>query len=91
MFVVVSYDIVDDKKRLRVAKLLKSYGERVQKSVFECRLDDRLYLKMKREIEKIIDWEEDGVRYYILCAGCLKNVDISGVGYVREDEDVIVV
>ena len=91
MFVVVSYDIVDDKKRLRVAKLLKSYGERVQKSVFECRLDDRLYLKMKREIEKIIDWEEDGVIYYILCAGCLKNVDISGIGYVREDEDVIVV
>lgn len=91
MFVVVSYDIVDDKKRLRVAKLLKSYGERVQKSVFECRLDDRLYLKMKREVEKTIDWEEDGVRYYILCAGCLKNVDISGIGFVREDEDVIIV
>jgi CRISPR-associated protein Cas2 len=91
LFVVVSYDIVDDKKRLRVAKLLKSYGERVQKIVFECRLDDRLYLKMKREIEKIIDWEEDGVRYYILCAGCLKNVDISGIGFVREDEDVIIV
>lgn len=91
MFVVVSYDIVDDKKRLRVAKLLKSYGERVQKSVFECRLDDRLYLKMKREVEKIIDWEEDGVRYYTLCAGCLRNVDISGIGFVREDEDVIIV
>jgi CRISPR-associated protein Cas2 len=91
LFVVVSYDIVNDKKRLRVAKTLKSYGERVQKSVFECRLDDRLYLKMKREVEKIIDWEEDGVRYYILCAGCLKNVDISGVGFVRGDEDVIIV
>lgn len=91
MFVVVSYDIVDDKKRLRVAKLLRNYGERVQKSVFECRLGDKMYLKMKREIEKIIDWEEDGVRYYNLCAGCLKNVDISGVGYVKEDEDVIVI
>lgn len=91
MFVVVSYDIVDDKKRLRIAKLLKGYGERVQKSVFECRLDDRRYLKMKQEIEKIIDWEEDGVRYYVLCAGCVRNIDISGIGVVREDEDVIVV
>lgn len=91
MFVVVSYDIVDDKKRLRVAKLMKNYGVRVQKSVFECRLDDRRYLKMKEQIEKVIDWEEDGVRYYALCAGCLKNIDISGVGVVLEDEDVVVV
>jgi CRISPR-associated protein Cas2 len=91
MFVVVAYDIVDDRKRLRVAKLMKQYGVRVQKSVFECILDDRRYLKMKAEIEKLIDWEDDGVRYYILCAGCVKNIETSGVGSVLEDEEVIVV
>ncbi|MCX5863372.1 MAG: CRISPR-associated endonuclease Cas2 [Deltaproteobacteria bacterium] len=91
MFVVVAYDIVDDRKRLRVAKLMKSYGVRVQKSVFECILDDRRYLKMKEQVEKLIDWEDDGVRYYILCAGCVKNIDTSGVGVIMEDEDVIVV
>ena len=90
MFVVVAYDIVDDRKRLRVAKLMKSYGVRVQKSVFECILDDRRYLKMKEQVEKLIDWEDDGVRYYILCAGCVKNIDTSGVGVIMEDEDVIV-
>ncbi|MFH0822532.1 MAG: CRISPR-associated endonuclease Cas2 [Pseudomonadota bacterium] len=91
VFVVVCYDIVDDKRRTRLAKLLTSFGERVQKSVFECRIDDRRYLKLKAEIEKLIDWEEDGVRYYQLCKGCLRVVEISGTGFVREEEDVIVV
>ncbi len=91
MFVLVSYDIVDDKKRLQIAKLMKNYGERVQKSVFECRLDDRRFLKLKLEIEKIIDWEEDSVRFYTLCAGCVKNINISGIGFVREEDDIVVV
>lgn len=91
MFVVVCYDVVDDRKRQRLAKLMTSYGERVQKSVFECLLDDRKYLKMKEEIGRIIDWEQDSVRYYTLCKGCVNNVEISGWGVVREDEDVIVV
>ena len=34
----VVYDITDNKERARVAKLLKGFGFRVQKSVFECRL-----------------------------------------------------
>ncbi len=88
---MISYDIVDDKKRLQIAKLMKNYGERVQKSVFECRLDDRRFLKLKLEIEKIIDWEEDSVRFYTLCAGCVKNINISGIGFVREEDDIVVV
>lgn len=91
VYIVVCYDIVDDRKRLQVAKLMKSYGERVQKSVFECRIDDGKFLGMKRAIEKVIDWEQDSVRYYHLCKGCAKNVDISGWGVVHEKEDVIVV
>lgn len=91
MFMIVTYDIVDDRKRLQIAKLMKNFGERVQKSVFECRLDDRRFLKMKQEIEKIIDWEEDSVRYYSLCSACVKNINISGAGFVREEDDVVVV
>ena len=34
----VCYDISHDNERARVDKLLKGYGFRVQKSVFECRL-----------------------------------------------------
>ncbi|GER94333.1 CRISPR-associated endonuclease Cas2 [hot springs metagenome] len=33
------YDITDDLERARVDKVLKGFGFRIQKSVFECRLD----------------------------------------------------
>ncbi|BCB96570.1 hypothetical protein JZK55_14920 [Dissulfurispira thermophila] len=35
----VVYDITDDLERARVDKVLKGFGFRIQKSVFECRLD----------------------------------------------------
>ncbi len=91
MHVVVSYDIVDDRTRNRVAKLLTRYGRRVQKSVFECRLDDRRFLKMRELVERELDKEEDGVRYYLLCERCKDRVEIVGVGAIVEDEEVIVV
>lgn len=91
MFVVISYDIVDDKKRLQVSKLLKNFGNRVQKSVFECRIDEKQYLDIKGKLEKIIDMENDSVRYYSLCQRCIESISISGWGTVKEDEDVIII
>lgn len=38
MLVVVSYDVREDRRRTRLAHTLKDFGERVQLSVFECRL-----------------------------------------------------
>ncbi|MCA9742068.1 CRISPR-associated endonuclease Cas2, partial [candidate division KSB1 bacterium] len=38
MLLLVSYDIVDDKQRTKLAKRLQNYGQRVQYSVFECDL-----------------------------------------------------
>lgn len=86
MYVLVSYDIVDDRTRTKVMKFLKNFGERVQLSVFECNLDDAMYQKMKRGVEKLIDKKEDRVRYYRLCKGCVGKVVISGWGEIREDE-----
>lgn len=34
----IAYDLSDDRERRRIDKLLKGWGFRVQKSVFECRL-----------------------------------------------------
>jgi len=91
VYIVVSYDIVDDKKRLQLAKLMLNYGRRVQKSVFECRIDEKKFLEMKGKIERIIDFEEDSVRYYFLCQRCIANIQVSGWGTVTEDEDLIIV
>lgn len=92
MFIVVSYDIVEDRKRNRLAKILSNYGYRVQKSVFECQLDDGRYLRMKEQIDKHIDPETDSVRYYELCARCRRAVRISGLGLSMDlDEELILV
>ena len=91
MFVMISYDIVDDKDRLRLMKFLKDYGDRVQKSVFECNLDHKTYQEVKAGVEEIINKRKDRVRYYRICKGCVERIEISGWGEITEDEDFILV
>ena len=47
MFILISYDISDDKKRTRLAKRLKDFGPRVQKSVFEADVKTEELNKLK--------------------------------------------
>lgn len=91
MFYLVTYDIPDDTRRLRLAKALKDYGERVQYSVFECLLDEKLFAAMLERIAKEIDDAEDRVRVYQLCEGCTKTVKIFGEGVLTEDPEVYIV
>ena len=91
MFVLVSYDIVDNKRRFKVANTLKNYGTRVQYSVFECILEANRIKKMVEEVNKIIDMEKDSVRIYQLCDGCLKKTQVCGMGEITEDRDMFIV
>jgi CRISPR-associated protein Cas2 len=90
--VLISYDVVDDRKRLKLAKFLKGHLERVQKSVFEGVIADRVLEVVKRGIQKEINQEEDTVRIYTLCERCVSSVDIIGTGvHIEEqDEDILV-
>ena len=88
---LVCFDIVSDRTRYRVVKILLKFGARVQKSVFECLLDDRQYVDMKSKIEAKISFSEDSVRYYLLCKNCGKNIEISGIGHFIELETLIVI
>ncbi len=66
MFYLVCFDIVDNPVRYRVVKILKGYGVRVQKSVFECpNLTEHRFLKMKSALEGVMDHLEDTIRYYL--------------------------
>ncbi len=89
MFCIVSYDISDNKKRTRVAKILLDYGTRVQYSVFECNLDDDLFKKMTSKILKVVS-KDDSVRIYAICAKCKATVKIFGSGKLTEDEKVYI-
>jgi CRISPR-associated protein Cas2 len=81
VFYLVCFDIVDDRIRYRVVKILKEYGQRVQKSVFECsRLSEAQFLQMMHRVEERIDHAVDSVRYYALCKDCVRRVEFSGLG-----------
>ena len=86
-FWVVCYDIVDDKKRTRIAKIMENYGKRVQKSVFECFLNDREFEEMKKKVEKEMDFEQDNINYYFLCEKCKNSIVKSGIGGITTLND----
>jgi len=61
----VVYDITDDLERNKVSKLLKDYGFRVQKSVFECRLTKTEKEKLIRDL-KALEIKTGSIKVYRL-------------------------
>ncbi|WP_298483123.1 CRISPR-associated endonuclease Cas2 [uncultured Chloroflexus sp.] len=81
MFYVISYDISVDQRRLKIAKLLEGYGQRVLESVFECDLEAGAYRQLRQKLDRLIRVEEgDSIRIYHLCGACRHNAEIIGNG-----------
>ena len=71
MWILITYDVSTEtaagRARLRkVAKTCEDYGQRVQKSVFECTVGDATYHRLKSRLLAIIDPDEDSIRFYKL-------------------------
>lgn len=69
MLIIVTYDVSTEtpagRRRLRrVAKTCESTGQRVQKSVFECQVNEMQYEQLVRELLTEIDEQEDSLRFY---------------------------
>jgi CRISPR-associated protein Cas2 len=63
-FVAVIYDITDNKRRIRLSKLISGYGERVQGSAFECWLTKNELAELECEALSIIDENNDSLIIY---------------------------
>ena len=71
MLILVTYDVSTEtsagRRRLRrVAKVCQDYGQRVQKSVFECKVDKTAYELLEKCLLDEIDVKEDNLRLYRL-------------------------
>ncbi len=84
-FVVVSYDICDDRRRLKVMKTVEAFGERVQYSVFECRLTAEQVGRLRERLRRLIAPEEDSVRFYFLGRRAVNRILVLGVGQVTPE------
>ena len=69
MDVLITYDIADTdtsgaSRLRRIADVCEKYGQRVQFSVFECRLSKARLARLVGEVEDIIDRDRDSVIVY---------------------------
>ncbi len=90
MFVLIAYDIPDTRRRTRVARILDDVGTRVQYSVFEGRMEETELAATVARLKRTIRPDEDKVRIYRICAGCLKMAQILGEGALVDVPEVVV-
>ena len=96
MWVLITYDVATDsslgRSRLRrVAKTCEDYGQRVQKSVFECTVSGKTYELMKARLLKVVNEDEDSIRFYKLPEGREKHVEEYGQGRVIDYKGPLIV
>lgn len=87
--VVVSYDVSTQgaagERRLRhVAKLCEAHGQRVQKSVFECRLTPAQLEMLRFRLLTLMDVTQDSVRIYRLPVPRQRVVTTLGIDRYRD-------
>lgn len=86
MNMVVAYDIADVRRLQRVAKVMKDFGLRVQKSIFEVEMSPAAFTEMRRRTEAVMDPDEDGVKYFPLCERCAGTLVTLGLCAQELDE-----
>lgn len=85
MFVVVSYDIPETRRRTKVMKLMKNYGRHAQFSVFECDLTAAQVDELKKRLRALIHPPMDNVRLYYLSEDNVSRVEsLAGRGVARD-------
>lgn len=74
-YILILFDISDPKKYRNLLKVLKRYGSRVQKSVFEAQLKPSQIREVVESIERIMTLPrfynpDDNIRIYKIASNC---------------------
>ena len=76
---LIAYDIRDSKRLRKVAKKLEGYGERIQFSIFRCRLDKLSLEKLRWELSEIMG-PEDALLVMPICEQCSSKIPLHSTG-----------
>jgi CRISPR-associated protein Cas2 len=90
-FYVVIYDVTDDGRRRRLAKYLRRYGTRVQKSGFQLWLDRGELPHIMQRAKRLVNEDVDRVHFYPLCATCRGLARFVGRGRIIQPQGDVVV
>lgn len=88
---LVIYDIRNERRLAKIAKIMERYGSRVQKSVFELQCSKGVLNSLRFQINTIRA-EEDSIVYFELCPKCWQKKKKIGLisELVNEDKNYIV-
>lgn len=78
MIVIAAYDVSQDHRRARLAAVLQSTGDRVQRSVFVLTLDEDELQDLRDQVGQIIDVERDSFYLFRQCGNCWDGIDCVG-------------
>ncbi len=95
MEILVTYDVTTEtaagRRRLRrVAKVCQGFGQRVQKSVFECTVSPLQLERLKQKLRKAMDEKEDSLRIYYLPEPREKRVEALGRALAHDIHEPLV-
>lgn len=83
---VIAYDISSDDARARVAAKVSAWGDRIQKSVFECTLDQQELADLLVDIEALVNPLKDSVHVVPVCAACDSGRELIGQAFRPVEE-----
>ena len=69
----------------RAAKILESWGYRIQESVFQLRLDTDSLAHVRHLLTSTITDAEDVIHIYPICSSCAGRADILGAAIALDD------
>lgn len=87
MLTLIAYDITDQKRLHKIAKICEDWGVRVQYSIFECRLEATAFDNFWSTLRNEIDDREDRLVAYKICLNCAR--DIRCAGKMESTEQVV--
>jgi len=92
MLYLVAYDVSSDPVRLRMSHILLRFGERVQESVYECRITRAQLRALLAECEpELAEDPEAHLRVYPVCQTCERRaIGLGAVVHARLEAPAIV-
>lgn len=80
MYVVIAYDVADNKSRAKLHKFLIELADSTQKSMFEGDLNKREIEQIIRYVKRCLNPAADAFGIWAICRRCYRKVMISGWG-----------
>ncbi|WP_084273225.1 CRISPR-associated endonuclease Cas2 [Picrophilus oshimae] len=84
MYIILVYDI-SEKRVSKVLKIARKYITWIQNSVLEGEISQASFYKLKEEIKKVINEDEDSVLFYIIRD--LKYTNKENLGVIKNSDE----